>query len=674
MKLKTIIVAVVSFVTSVFFTSCESYLSIDEYVYDMTSLDSVFARKSQLEKYISGAANKFPAFDQVWKGSPLPHAFCSDEAFASFKESDKGSWKVITFAMGQMVDKYSDNFTRWREMYVAIRMASNVIERIGECQDISDVDRRDFLGRAYFIRAYSYYCLMLEYGPVPIVPDKAFPTNADVNDIAYPRATYEECVTKICSDFEQAASLLKTERDVSTYRIPTAGAALALISRVRLEAASPWFNGNKYYSDFLRSSDNQPYFPQEKEPNKWAIAAVAAQRVINTGMYSLYTTNRTKDTPQLPTNTGDVNFTKNFPDGAGGIDPLKSYSNMFNGEELGYNITEFIWSKAQTSENTTLPFPYVMGGKNCINVNGNFADAYRMIDGRDIHNSSSEYPYPTEDKAAEPISNIPDIDKTLLGTYFSGFELNKDMAQMDYNREMRYYATIGFNHRLWPATSYTGTTGGKKNVVVTYYADGTGAPYTYEKETACFTGYTCVKYINEMDTPEKSGSRLDKTYPLIRYAEILLNYVEAINEMEGSYTDDATGITVSPRDKEEMKKYFNMIRYRAGQPGITDEELEDKNKMREAIKHERQIEFAFEGRRPYDLRRWGDMAEITAKPFTGMNVKARVNERKSYYQRTTITESLTPYSKFNITQRMYFFPIRQGIIDKNPKIDQNPGY
>ena len=89
------------------FTSCESFLDIDEYVYDMTSLDSIFTRKSQLEKYISAAANNFPAFDNVWKSTPLPLGFASDEAFASIKESEKDSWKGLFFAMGQMVDKYS---------------------------------------------------------------------------------------------------------------------------------------------------------------------------------------------------------------------------------------------------------------------------------------------------------------------------------------------------------------------------------------------------------------------------------------------------------------------------------------------------------------------------------------------------------------------------------------
>lgn len=641
----------------------------------MTNIDSVFVRKSQLEKYIGGAANQLPDMSLIWKNTSLPLAFSSDEAFASFSEANKDDWKAVYFAMGQMVDKYSNNFFRWKDLYVSIRMANIVIERIGECQDISEIDRRDFLGRAYFIRAYSYYCLMQEYGPVPILPDKAFPTNASVEEMSYPRGTYDECVNKVCGDFELAAEMLKTERDASTYRIPTSGAALALLSRMRLEAASPWFNGNKYYSGFQRSSDGQPYFSPTYDASKWGAAAAAAKRVIDLGLYELYTVRSTVETPALPQNTGDPNLaTRNYPDGGLGIDAYKSYSHMFTGDETGYNISEFIWSRSGTADNSKLVFPYIMSGKNSISVNADFADAYRMIDGRDINNSSEEFKYPTE--GWRPISegSKTGLNKSLLGDKFSGVELNKNMAQADYNREMRYYATIGYNYRLWPASSYTGSsTTDKKNVVVTYYADGTGKPFTYNPETTNYTGYTCVKYVSSMDSPDGKGYVLAKEFPIIRYAEVILNYVEAMNEMESPYTDEKNGITVS-RDIEEMRKYFNMIRYRAGQPGITDEELNDKEKMREAIKHERQIEFAFEGRRPYDLRRWGDLVKVTRKGFTGMNVKALVKNRKDYYQKRVITGADCPYSQFDITQKMNLYPIRQGIIDKNTKIDQNPGY
>ena len=48
---------------------------------------------------------------------------------------------------------------------------------------------------------------------------------------------------------------------------------------------------------------------------------------------------------------------------------------------------------------------------------------------------------------------------------------------------------------------------------------------------------------------------------------------EAMNEMQGSYTGEVTGITVT-KDVSEMVKYFNQIRYRSGLPGITEAEVE----------------------------------------------------------------------------------------------------
>ena len=113
----------------------------------------------------------------------------------------------------------------------------------------------------------------------------------------------------------------------------------------------------------------------------------------------------------------------------------------------------------------------------------------------------------------------------------------------------------------------------------------------------------------------------------------MLNYVEAMNEMEGTYTDDVHNVTVS-RNTAEMVKYFNMIRYRAGLPGITEADASDKAKMRELIKRERQVEFALEGRRFFDLRRWGDLASTMASPFTVLNVDARSNEQQKFYTRT----------------------------------------
>ena len=143
-----------------------------------------------------------------------------------------------------------------------------------------------------------------------------------------------------------------------------------------------------------------------------------------------------------------------------------------------------------------------------------------------------------------------------------------------------------------------------------------------------------------------------------------------MNEMEGSYTDEVNNVTVS-RNTAEMVKYFNMIRYRAGLPGITEADAANKDNMRELIKRERQVEFALEGRRFYDLRRWGDLQSTMSNPFVVMNVDARSNEQQKFYTRTV---SSYQYSLYTITNKMCLYPIRQTLIDKNAKLDQNPGW
>lgn len=636
------------------FTSCESYLDVDKYIYDMTSLDSIFSRKTLLEQYINGTSTYMPDFHKLWQSSHDPFTATSDEFFLTNMTGSGSSG----YAMGEQT-ALTDHFNRYPTYYIGIRRANQIIERIHECQDISETDRRDFTGQVYFLRAYFYYCLVRQYGPVPILPDKALPSNGTVDELSFPRSTYDECVNYICENFETAASLLSDERqDTRYYKVATRGAALALIARVRLEAASKWFNGNQYYYDFTRSTDGVHYISQTKDPQKWGVAAAAAKRVISLDKYQLYTVSADADTPELPANVESAQF----PDGAGGIDPYRSYSDLFTGEEMTYNIPEVIMATSYNSDIEKTCFPLVMGGSNNLNVSQKLVDAYRMIDGRDIAESSAEYPYPSTDEEWKAIGNN--------GKTFSGYEMRGTVAKMYDNREMRFYATIGFNHAYWPATSYTGTTPNVKNLEVTYYKNGTAKPDIDNPNVKIYTGYTCRKYVHSTDSPK--GIYRSRYFPLIRYAEILLSYVEAMNEMEdGATYTDANGISVS-RDKNEMKKYFNMIRFRAGLPGVTDAELNNREEMRKLIKREWQVEFALEGRRFLDLRRWGDLVEEASGYFYGMNVEAKdEKERKSFHTRTQMNHK---NSIFIITNKLNFAPIKQSNLDSNAKLDQNPDY
>lgn len=99
----------------------------------------------------------------------------------------------------------------------------------------------------------------------------------------------------------------------------------------------------------------------------------------------------------------------------------------------------------------------------------------------------------------------------------------------------------------------------------------------------------------------------DKSFPIIRYAEILLAYAEALNNLTQAYEIDGQTYT---RDTEAIKYYFNQIRYRAGIPGLTADDLITVEAFNKVVQRERLIELFWEGQRYYDIRRWGIVEDL----------------------------------------------------------------
>ena len=140
-----------------------------------------------------------------------------------------------------------------------------------------------------------------------------------------------------------------------------------------------------------------------------------------------------------------------------------------------------------------------------------------------------------------------------------------------------------------------------------------------------FPGYV-YKYLDPTATGNNDGAN---NYPLIRYADVLLMYAEALNEQ-------ATG-------NAEAYTAVNRIRRRAGLPdlaGLTQAQFRD------AILLERRLELAFEGHRWYDLTR----------------TKRLIDAMKA--QNPSIV----------VQERHYLLPIPQTERDVNPALEQNPGY
>ncbi|TDH27491.1 RagB/SusD family nutrient uptake outer membrane protein [Segetibacter sp. 3557_3] len=155
-----------------------------------------------------------------------------------------------------------------------------------------------------------------------------------------------------------------------------------------------------------------------------------------------------------------------------------------------------------------------------------------------------------------------------------------------------------------------------------------------------FTGYLVEKYVDLSKAPftTASATTTDQDYIHLRYADVLLMYAEAKNEVSGP---DAT-----------VYAAINQVRGRAGinMPPVDEAKYNTKEKLRDYIRHERRVEFAFEGQRYNDLKRW-NIAHIKLP--------------------TLKTPSAAPLV---FGTQNYLLPFQQSELDNNPALVQNPGY
>lgn len=663
MKKIKLIILTLSVLGMVMSSSC-NFLDVSEYFDDTLQMDSVFKKKVYLEKFLWGAAALLPNEGNIFANSYYPAILGSDEGFTMWESS----YSSQRFPINEITADNLGNMNIWPNMYMIIRKANTILSRVDECQDLTAQDKREIVGYAHFLRGYAYYFLVLNYGPCILVGDKILDTSLSAEAYETERATYDECVEYICQELETAAEYIPSVVPINLFGRPTKGAAYGLIARLRVYAASPLYNGGKaartFFSNFKRRSDQVHYISQTYDEKKWAVAAAACKRLIDMGSYKLYTVEATSETSPLPAHiTYDPNFYKAFPDGANGIDHLKSYSELFNGEAISFKNEEIVFGRnsSEVTYATKYSFPSANGGWNGYSLPIHIIDAYRMKDGQTINESSAMYPYSEEgftDKA----------------TSFSGYELRSNVSNMFVNREMRFYASVGFSGCLWPMRSTTES--GKYLQVIRYGVDqnsGKSAATEGDLKNFPITGFVSKKYIHPDDAWKGSNSSvLSKPFIMIRYADILLMYAECLNNLTQSHTVvNAQGESQTyNRDPAEMAGAFNQVRYRSGLPGLQQEELTSPDKFFEVLKDERMIEFLHEGLRYYDVRRWGIVSDTESTPIMGLDTEKP--EKGGFYTRV-ICNYVTVRNRLFLP-KMVLLPIDRQEIKRVPTMDQNPGW
>ncbi len=177
------------------------------------------------------------------------------------------------------------------------------------------------------------------------------------------------------------------------------------------------------------------------------------------------------------------------------------------------------------------------------------------------------------------------------------------------------------------------------------------------RTNASKTGYYLKKFLTD-ELNLTQDQKAQHNWVAYRYAEVLLNYAEALNEAYGP-NSVPTGFPMSAL--EALKK----IRDRAstGLPQVTAGTVDS---FREAVKHERRVELAFEDHRYWDLLRWKDAMTVLNTPVKGVKITKAGNT----YIYTPVDVATRKFSSYN-----YYLPFsRSEIENSGGTLVQNPGY
>ena len=504
-------------------------------------------------------------------------------------ESDKSSDNAVDI-VGQNLSNNTPSF--WN--YTTMRDVNNLIvilDKALEDGTISEDLHKTYVAEARFVRAYYYFASVRTYGGVPIITEPLDDKydGGDNAGLYIPRSTEKETWDFVLSEFQAAADALPEVRTDGSYRA-NKWAALGLKSRAALYAASV----SKYWKNAEIASSYEPvqkklsYMEASYAAEYYRQCIEASEAIINSGKFSLYNAEPSSLADAI-TGLSDLFLTRHdeefifgksynngTPDASNGFDWNNSpYQTRFD-EAVG------VWAWGQYNVSAELADLY-----------DNYDANYNAVDGTVVTRNDG-----VENQWFEKVyADAANAAKADYKTY-------KTLAEPFANKDARFQAWV-----IYPGINFRGTdiviqggvwdeAGGLQicDAEKTFVKAGSKKVYMYGAESAenysgfyqmgqgnnaswYTTGFGIRKYL------DPAGAKQYSTNPWydLRYTEILLNYIEAQVELNGT-------------NAGKSKEYLNAIRRRAFFKDQVDASIEN-------VMKERRLELAFEGDRSQTLHR-----------------------------------------------------------------------
>lgn len=227
------------------------------------------------------------------------------------------------------------------------------------------------------------------------------------------------------------------------------------------------------------------------------------------------------------------------------------------------------------------------------------------------------------------------------------------------NRDNRMSNTL-----MIPGHTYWGTGGGRIDWTGSAEEIANASHKNFMPSTG--TGYFPHKWCCERDGVPTGMEAYD--YPIIRYAEVLLNYAEAVFERDDKISDEDLAISLNLTRK----------RVNPNMPDLTNAFVSANNlDMRTEIRRERTVEFYDENFRIDDLKRWKTAEEEMPMNLTGVKWRGTEYETKwsDASSKTMDAEGCIIYEQGRVwEEKHYLYPLPIDQLKLNPNLKQNPGW
>lgn len=623
---------------SVALTACNDYLDLVP-KNDITTVETTFEKREDAEQWLKTCMSmRDNALTSIYDN---PALWGSDEVVADEYTHTEGIGLTKEYIPGIMIaegkqktqNPYGDIW-KSTKYYGGIRYCNLFLENIDKTYNIEDDERRMWKAQIWACKAHMYFELIRRYGPIILVPENV-DANADISAMQIPRSSIDECVNATVELLDSAIAVLPPMNGLSSdlYCFYSKEGAATLKAMVLLYAASPLFNGNEMFAKFTNRNGERMFPEYDKE--KWRRAAEAADEAIEIAK----TNGHKLESGYTDRPTTLMNHIRDIEMSTYGF----SYTNkealvmIHNQNEI---VEKYYHPKVESQYKNYYDWQCESG-------------VYPTL--KMVETFYTEHGLPvSEDK--QWMANMYQASKETDEKYKNVVNFEKPILNLHRRREPRFYANIIAHGTCWYHKMKSSSTlyeaidcnmlkgemyGTNQSRLVSNIPQPITGYYVKKYDKSDVSKYNYQYYIKRVS---------DLANIIWRLPDLLLASAEAWNE----YLDQPDERVYGPLDEVRERAGILPVREAWNTYARNPKNVTTKVGMRSIIRQEQDIEFCFEGKRFWNVRRWMTAPEELNQSVMGWNILGNTDQK--FYNDYRGPKVVWKDRSFT-APRDYFFPI-----------------